>query len=105
MSQHSIWIEAEQWAPGEWDPKDCNSDVIVTVEGKGRWVATFFTYENIKALARKNRESGECLNGSYFWASDLVLIDELTRTKVEEVVAHMIAEDEFEMAFKFSSDS
>ncbi len=27
-----IWIEAEQWAEGEWDSEDDNSDAIVTIE-------------------------------------------------------------------------
>lgn len=105
MSEYTVWIEAEQWDADEWNPKDCNSDVMVTFEGKGRWVATFFTYENISTLAAENSESGECMNGSYCWATDMILIDEFTRTRVEEVVAHMIAEGEFETAFTFIAES
>ena len=32
----ALWIEAEQWAPGEWTPKDDNTDVIVTIDNESR---------------------------------------------------------------------
>ena len=95
-----MWIEAEQWARGEWEPIDCNSDVIVSFEKGAEWVATFFTYQNILSLAKKNQSTGECLNGKYFWATDMILVDELTRERVEEVVSHLIETGEFESVFK-----
>jgi hypothetical protein len=54
-----IWIEAEEWTEGQWDSKDANSDIIVTFENGDKWVATFFTYQNIKSLVEKNKGSGE----------------------------------------------
>jgi len=95
----SIWIEAEHWASGEWNPRDENSAVRVELSDGTAWVATFFTYQNIESLRLKKAATGECLSGKYFWATDLVLIDELTRARVEEVVAHMLAEQEFSSAF------
>ncbi len=59
-----IWIEAEQWAEGEWDLEDDNSDVIVTIENGEKWVASFFTYRNIQTLREKNKASGECMSGA-----------------------------------------
>jgi hypothetical protein len=47
MSQprgYTLWIEAEEWAPGEWTPADDNTDVIVTFADASRWVATFLLY-------------------------------------------------------------
>lgn len=35
--EYTIWIEAEQWAEGEWDILDANSDAIVTFEDGSRW--------------------------------------------------------------------
>ena len=43
---YTIWIEAEEWAPGEWTPEDDNTDVMVTWEDGRRWVASFFSYKN-----------------------------------------------------------
>jgi hypothetical protein len=104
MPNYYIWIEAEQWVPAEWNPKDCNSDVIVSFEKNGEWVATFFTYDNVRTLAKRNQDSGDCLSGSYFWASDMILVDVLTRERVEEVVAHLISESEFEKVFSQGPD-
>lgn len=56
-------------------------------EKGGEWVATFFSYKNVTTLAKKNEASGECLNGKYFWATDMILVDQLSRERVEEVVA------------------
>jgi len=99
VQNYEIWIEAEQWAPGEWVPGDCNSDVFVTFENGERWVATFFTYQNISSLAKKNQSTGECLGGKYFWATDMILVDELTRERIEEVVSDLIAAADFKTVF------
>jgi hypothetical protein len=99
-----IWIEAEQWESGEWNPADCNSDVIVSFEKGAEWVATFFTYKNIPTLVEKNRRSGECLQGKYFWASGMILVDEISRARVEEVVKHLIGVGEFEKVFRMDDE-
>ena len=96
---YSIWIEAEQWAPGEWTPSDDNTDVIVTFENGARRVATFFSYQNILSLASKNRGTGECLDGKYLVATNMILVDEVTRQRIEEVVADMIERNNFETYF------
>jgi len=97
--QFSIWIEAEEWAPGEWVPRDDNSDVIVSFKNGARWVATFFSYQNILSLAEKNRHTGECLHGQYFAATDMVLVDEISRKRIEEVVDDLLRCNEFETYF------
>lgn len=97
--QYSIWIEAEEWAPGEWTPRDDNTDVIVTFEDGARWVATFFSYQNIVSLAEKNHQTGECLGGKYFVATDAILVDEVTRQRIKEVVVDLIRRREFERHF------
>ncbi|MFD1906035.1 hypothetical protein ACFSQ7_21320 [Paenibacillus rhizoplanae] len=40
--KYSIWIEYEEWAEGEWNIVDGNTDAIVTFEDSSRWVASFF---------------------------------------------------------------
>ncbi|MEQ1764458.1 MAG: hypothetical protein ABL984_15115 [Pyrinomonadaceae bacterium] len=98
-SIQEIWLEAEQWADGEWNLNDDNSDVIVIFENGEKWIASFFTYQNIQTLVEKFRESGECLSGAYFRASDMILIDELSRSRIESVINDLIREGEFETAF------
>lgn len=99
--QYTIWVEAEEWAEGEWTPVDDNSDAIVTFENGDRWVASFFSYQNIRSLTEKNRATGECLGGKYFVATDLILVDEVTRERIEEVVADLIEDESFQIYFAF----
>ncbi|MBY3623813.1 hypothetical protein HGO21_30315 [Acinetobacter sp. CUI P1] len=96
---YSIWIEAEHWAEGEWNTHDDNTDAIVSFEDGSRWIASFFTYKNITTLAEKNQRSGECLHGKYYWGSDMVLVDECSRIRIEEVIGHLLLKGEFELIF------
>ncbi len=98
MPTFTLWIEAELWGD-EWNPQNDNTDVIATLADGSRWVASFFTYANILSLAEKNKGTGECLQGRYYWSSDMILVDEVSRGRIEEVVAHLIAEGEFEHIF------
>src|SRR5688572_13388045 len=97
--RYSIWIEAEAWTPDQWAPADANSDAIVTFENGERWVATFFSYGNILSLAEKHRQTGEQLGGAYFVATDMILVDEVTRPRLEEVVADLLVHDDFSTYF------
>ena len=95
----TAWIKAEHWAEGERQPVDDNSDVIVTLEDGSRWFATFFSYANIASLTQKNKQTGECLGGKYLWAAHMILVDEVTRAGIEEVVSNLLVEHSFESAF------
>jgi hypothetical protein len=99
VQTYELWIEAEVRVSEHRNPTNDNSDVIVSFADGTRWVATFYTYANIAALTAKNRHTGECLNGAYFWGSDMILIYELSRPQIEQVVAHLIDEGHFESAF------
>jgi hypothetical protein len=104
MKKYSIWIEAEAWAEGEWNIFDDNTDVIVKFDDGTRWVASFFTYQNILSLAEKDKSTGECLGGKYFWASDMILVDEVSRERIEEVTAELLKENDFEKVFAFCEE-
>ncbi|WP_421750280.1 hypothetical protein [Croceimicrobium sp.] len=98
----NIWIESEERGSildGSQKAND-NSDVIVTFRDKSRYVATFFSYQNIEHLRRKNQETGECLKGRYFWASDMILIESLNRKEIETIIEHLLKEDEFPLIFR-----
>lgn len=98
-SNKHIWIEAEEWENEEWDTEDENTDVKVTFSDRTVWMATFFTYKNIQTLREKNKKTGECMNGTYFQASDMVLIDILSRDQIVEVIEYLIDNGEFEFVF------
>ena len=101
MRNYKISLEAERWAPGQWNIKDGNTDVFVRFDNGDEWVATFFTYANIASLSAKNQTTGECLAGRYFWAINMFLIDEISRERIEEVVRHLWEENETDFASVF----
>jgi hypothetical protein len=105
MQPYTIWIAAENWAPGQWNPEDDNSDAIVTFQDGSRWGATFFSYQNIGTLVERWKLSGECLSGKYFWASYPILVDEVSRARIEEVIADLLATRMFDSAFEHFRDS
>jgi len=94
-----IWIEAEEWS-SDYDIFDENTDVIVKLEDETKWVASFFTYKNILSLKNKNEATSECLNGKYFWASDMLLIEEISRETITKVVTQLLTNGEFWRVFK-----
>ena len=97
----NIWIESEDKGAiiGGTEEINDNSDVIVTFDDKSKYVASFFTYDNIEYLRQKNRQTGECLDGRFFWASDMIIIERINRKEVVEIIEHLIKEKEFESIF------
>ncbi|WP_336783421.1 hypothetical protein [Paenibacillus illinoisensis] len=98
-SDRHVWIEAEIWPVGSWDINDANTDVIVVFRDRSKWGASFFTYPNIQTLRQKNIQTGECMKGAYFWSSEMVLIDFISRGRIEEIVDHLIEYDNFQSIF------
>ena len=80
-------------------PLDENIDVEVEFATGEYYVATFFTLENIRILFEKNRRTGECLNGLYFWASDMILVQRLTMDVIAQTVEDLLESGEFDDAF------
>ncbi len=88
------------------DAENCYTDVIVQVkevEANMRVVkyhASFFTYTNIIELQSQFAKSGEYLKGKYFYAKNMVLIDNCSIKNIRAVVVHMIEEGEFTEVFR-----
>ena len=106
MSEQSfeLWIEAEEWPAGEWDPADSVTDVVVTLDDGTRWIATFCAFAHLATLRTACRETGENLSGKYLWASDLILVDDTSRESVAAVVADLIASGDVPSAFSELTD-
>ncbi|WP_235827940.1 hypothetical protein [Brevibacillus migulae] len=78
--------------------------MIVTFSNRSKWVASFFTYKNIEKIRRRYQETGENLSGTYFWTTDLILIDEVSRERIEAVIEDLIVEDGFRYVFARADD-
>lgn len=84
---------------GELNPDDDNVDVFVYFADGRKYVATFFTASNIQSIMRKDRGTGECAGGLYFWASNMIVVERLDRETIERAVADLMRSGEFEKAF------
>lgn len=72
-----------------------NTDVEITVNGS-KYIATFFTIENIKSLMEKYKSTGECLGGTYFWAADMIIVKDLSESTIHSTLDCMIKNGELE---------
>jgi hypothetical protein len=77
-----------------------NVDVEVVFGDGSRWGATFFTLANIQALFDKNRQTGECHNGLYLWASGMIIVQQCDREKITATIEGLLEAVEFEGAFE-----
>lgn len=89
MKIKSIWYEFEEWADG-YDEHDTNSDVVFELSDGTKWCATFFTYQNLLSLSRKNHTTGEFLSGRYFLADKPVFISEMKKDIIISVIDDII---------------
>ena len=51
------------------------------------------------------RKTGECANGSYFWTSDMLIVQELTEQTICEIVDNLLADGEFKSVFSKNVES
>ena len=90
-----------------WDElksNDNNLDVHVFLDSGEHYVATFFTLENLKTLMTRYEKSGECASGQYFWASDMIIVRQITEKVLLETVQYMLDQDELDCAFSLVED-
>lgn len=99
--EYEVWIEEEECKEHKNDITKDNTDVVVEFEDGTRFWASFFTYDNINWLREKNVNTGECLNGKYFWSSDLIIVDKISRSRIEEIIKHLIKTNEFRQIFRY----
>ncbi|MBG9944391.1 hypothetical protein ABE237_17045 [Brevibacillus formosus] len=95
MKKH-IWISTELSEIESQQKNDNNVDVIVTLPDRTRWWGTFFTYQNIETLRRKNKNTGENLSGTYLWSINMVIVEDVSRETIEKVVDELIREGDLQ---------
>jgi ACT domain-containing protein len=83
-----------------YGPLEGNVDVEITFPDGKRFAATFFTLKNIQELMENHASTGESLNGLYFWASDMVIIQDILETNIRKTIENLISTGEFEIVFK-----
>ncbi|REK63700.1 MAG: hypothetical protein DF221_09260 [Brevibacillus sp.] len=96
-----IWLSRQL---SEAEINDTSVDVIVTLPDRTRWMATFFTFQNIKTLRQKYKETGVNLSGTYLWAVNMIICEDLSRETIEKVVDDIIADERLASAMMRISD-
>jgi len=82
------------------DKLNANHDVIVELNDGEKYVATFFTLINIQYLMTHYKQhSGECNKGTFFWSSDMCIIEVFEDQLITEAITTMLSEDYFEDVF------
>jgi hypothetical protein len=84
---------------GSRNIEDDNVDVFVYFSDGRKFVATFFTLQNLKSIMTKDEGTGECAGGLYFWASDMIVVQKLDRDTIHKAVADLVKTGEFAKAF------
>ena len=82
----------------EWDKYDDNLDVIIRTKDHRVYSATLFTIQNLASLMAKNEETGECAQGAYMWASDMVIVRDLDLETIRRTIEDLIVTGEIEGA-------
>jgi hypothetical protein len=83
------------------DKLNANHDVIVELSDSKKYTATFFTLVNLQyLLAYYEQSSGECNNGTFFWASDMCIIKAIDEKLIREAITTMLKDHYFENVFK-----
>jgi hypothetical protein len=82
------------------EAEDANVDVVVEFESGRRFGATFFTLENLERLMDRYKQSGECVQGLYVWASEMIVIRRVSYEAIRTAVADLIEAGEFQKAFR-----
>jgi hypothetical protein len=87
IKKRHIWLSRQL---SEAEIHDTSVDVIVTLPDRTRWWGTFFTYKNIESLRQKDKETGECLSGTYLWAVNMIICEDVSRETIEKVVDDLL---------------
>lgn len=95
-----LYLSIEQEEEEELDYNKSHTDVIVIMENGEKFAASFFSYRNIEVLKAENEANEEFLKGLFFWAPNMLLIEDCKRQTVEMVVQYLLEEGDFENVFK-----
>lgn len=89
MEIREIWFEFDEWSDRH-DEDDSNADVCFELNDGTKWCASFFTYRNLLSLSEKNRTTGECLSGEYFYADKPIFVSKISKELIVSVLNDII---------------
>ena len=88
-----------------FDSNNYNVDVEVTFPNGESYTAVFFTLQNIETLMKQYKKTGECADGLYFWASDMVIVQQISEKTICATIDKLLADNEFKSVFSKNQES
>ena len=82
----------------ELHKKNDNVDIEIRLEGGQLYSATLFSIENIATIMTNYQETGECLSGAYFWASDMIIVTNFEVETINNIVKELVESGEYKHA-------
>ena len=73
---------------------DDNVDVEITLVDNRVFSATFFTLKNIESLLSNYKTTGECASGLYFWAQDMIVVNDLDEITLRKTIIDLLDSEE-----------
>lgn len=92
---------------GNYEPEEPSNDIefiTVTLSDGSKWDGTVYTFRNFAEQVGIGRKISEESGGRYYWKSKLLLVDEMRRKRVKEVVEHLLSHGEFKDIFEHVTD-
>jgi hypothetical protein len=62
----------------------------VDLEDGSSFALTFFTVRNVRLLLDRYRETGECASGTFLWAKNMIIVDEISQSVLEKSIRELI---------------
>lgn len=76
--------------------KDDNVDVRIELADGRAYSVTFFTLTNLETLMARWGRTGECANGLYVWATNMIVVQEITHAVVRRVAQDLVETGDIE---------
>lgn len=86
-------------------PEDDNVDVFVDFVDGQTYTGTFFTLRNVERVFEKNRATGECDYGKYFYCRDMILVEALTPEIIRDTIRNLVETGEYKDALQAQAAS
>lgn len=75
-----------------------NIDVEIHLKDGSLYSATLFSMENITEIMESYKNTGECLNGAFFWASDMIIIQNFKLETINNIIKELVESGEYKYA-------